>query len=177
MFTNSGKKIMGLVKFIFYANVVVVALVIIGVTIAVGADDGFGGAILMLLAGTVIGAIYLGIVFLSLLCMYAFGELVQNTCDIRKLMRGGTVETGRDSFAEYKSPKSKTVRCSCGAVLRKGEAFCVKCGKRVDGVAGPISSKPDTVPEFEYESTYATPHTGSDKSGFGFGKPNDSDLE
>lgn len=87
MFHNSGKKIMGFVKFVFYANAILVALIVLGITIFMGSEEGAGAALLALLIGAVFGGLYMCIIYLSMLCVYAFGELVQSNAEQTELLR------------------------------------------------------------------------------------------
>ena len=87
MFQNSGKKIMGFVKFVFYANAILVALIVLGITIFMGSEEGAGAALLVLLIGAVLGGLYMCIIYLSMLCVYAFGELVQTNAEQTELLR------------------------------------------------------------------------------------------
>lgn len=87
MFHDSGKKIMGFVKFVFYANAILVALIVLGITIFMGSEEGAGAALLALLIGAVFGGLYLCIIYLSMLCVYAFGELVQSNAEQTELLR------------------------------------------------------------------------------------------
>ena len=82
MFRNSGKKIMGFVNFVFYLNLVLTILAVIAGTIFVFLE--YGEIMWLVLAAVgclLVGALYMLIVFLSLLCLYAFGEMVQSTVE------------------------------------------------------------------------------------------------
>ena len=87
MFKNSGKKIMGFVKFVFGLNVIITILAILGGTIY-AAVQLWGDAWLgVFFGGLIVGAVYLCIVYLSMMCLYAFGELVQCNIEQTSLLR------------------------------------------------------------------------------------------
>ena len=87
MFRNSGKKIMGFVNFVFYLNLVVAILAVVGLTVYVQLEyETIKWTALAAVGGLVTGALYMVIVFLSLLCLYAFGELVQSSVDIKRIL-------------------------------------------------------------------------------------------
>ena len=97
LFENIGSKIMGIVKFVFYFNVVLVALAVLIGTI-LGMTDDFVTGLLILAIGAVVGAIYLLFVYVGMLCIYGFGELVQCNIDQRNLLR--SMAGGRPAAAE-----------------------------------------------------------------------------
>lgn len=104
MFKNSGKKIMGLVKFVFYANLILVALAVV-----VGVAAGAMGAIPMewywvLLIGVSAGLLYLFVLYLLLLGSYAFGELVQSTVDQKTALEALVLRGDRNPPVVHREP-------------------------------------------------------------------------
>ena len=85
MFNNSGKKIKGFVKFVYFLNLVLALLAfVVGV---IYAYSEFGGELQLMLVAVVLMAIavvvYMLLVFVSLLCLYAFGELAQSNLEMQ----------------------------------------------------------------------------------------------
>ena len=105
MFRNSGKKIMGFVNFVFYLNLVVAILAAIGVTIYVHMEfETVMWTALAALGGLLGGALYMLIVFLSLLFLYAFGELVQSSADTKRILTEMQRDSERFSPQNYREP-------------------------------------------------------------------------
>lgn len=77
MFDNIGEKIKGYAKFIFVVSFILGIIGAIASWIAVG---GFGGFMLFLLIGTLAFVL----AYLSVMFVYAFGDLVGNAARIRK---------------------------------------------------------------------------------------------
>lgn len=96
MFKNSGKKIMGFVNFVFYLNLVLALLAAVGGTVYVHME--YEELTYTLLAAVVALAavlLYMLLVFLSLLSLYAFGELTQSNVEIKQLLQQ-LVDRGRE---------------------------------------------------------------------------------
>lgn len=105
MFRNSGKKIMGFVNFVFYLNLVLTILAVIAGTIFVFLE--YGEIMWLVLAAVgclLVGALYMLIVFLSLLCLYAFGEMVQSTVETKRILTEMQRESERFSPQNYIDP-------------------------------------------------------------------------
>ena len=148
MFQNSGKKIMGFVKFVFYANAILVALIVLGITILMGSEEGAGAALVALLVGAIIGGLYMCIIYLSMLCVYAFGELVQSNAEQTELLRRVSFPervvhppiTSRPTATPEPAPMPKPVTrpapasapSPSSAPIGKsaGKAVCPHCGAR-----------------------------------------------
>lgn len=122
MFENSGKKIMGYVKFIFYFNVGLTSFLIMFAWIfsMTTLRMDFGESLLVLLVSSAIGAINVGLTYIGLLFLNAFGELVRNSATQTKLLRAmaGLPDTDSD----------KRVCPKCGTVQPAGTSFCHICG-------------------------------------------------
>lgn len=105
MFRNSGKKIMGFVNFVFYLNLVLTILAAIAGTIFVFLEYGeIKWLVLAAVGCLLVGALYMLIVFLSLLCLYAFGEMVQSTTETRRILTEMQRESERYSPQNYRDP-------------------------------------------------------------------------
>ena len=104
MFRNSGRKIMGLVKFVFYANAIIIAMAVVGLAIYMLTEGEYAMAFAALLGGAVVGAIYLGLVYLSLLCMYAFGEMVQCNIEQTELLKRMADSPAKDRWPSHPRP-------------------------------------------------------------------------
>ena len=109
MFRNSGKKIMGLVNFVFYLNLVLAILAVIGAAVIVFIEtESVKWVLLAVLGGLLGGALYMVIVWLSLLCMYAFGELVQSSVDTKRILGEMQRSSERYSPQNYREPVQVT---------------------------------------------------------------------
>lgn len=117
LFDNIGKKIMGIVKFCFYTNVVLVGILVLIASIIAMSDD-FVAGMLVLVIGAIIGAVYLLFVYVGMLCVYGFGELVQCNIEQKNILRtmsGGTGFAAKESrmdpvrWEPEKKPATETV--------------------------------------------------------------------
>lgn len=138
MFDNIGEKIKGYAKFIFAIYVIAGVIGAIVTWVAVG---GFGGFLLFLL----VAAFSVIIGYLSVMFVYAFGDLVENTARIRK----NTEEIYNIDYETYShiydrdakkntanpTPISSNVhyssswRCSvCDVQNNAEDKFCKGCG-------------------------------------------------
>ena len=96
---------MGFVNFVFYLNLVVAILAAIGVTIYVHMEfETVMWTALAALGGLLGGALYMLIVFLSLLFLYAFGELVQSSADTKRILTEMQRDSERFSPQNYREP-------------------------------------------------------------------------
>ena len=154
LFNNIGSKIMGVVKFFFYLNVGIAAAAVLIVTLIAMSED-FAAGLITLVIGAIIGVIYLVFVYLGMLCLYGFGELVQCNIEQRDLLRGMTgaapgyvpaepprCEAPRPKSEAKRAPESKPVTgewsepapapVSGPVSAAKGErkAVCPRCGAR-----------------------------------------------
>lgn len=88
MFKNSGKKIMGLVKFVFALSVIVALLALAGgVLYAVNEFSYSTSTMVLMIVGCVLGAVlFVLLAFISLLGLYAFGELTQSNLEIQRIL-------------------------------------------------------------------------------------------
>lgn len=109
MFRNSGKKIMGFVNFVFYLNLVVAILAAIGVTVYVQMEfETVMWTALAALGGLLGGALYMVIVFLGLLFLYAFGELVHSSAETKRILTEMQRDSERYSPQNYREPINVT---------------------------------------------------------------------
>lgn len=103
MFQNSGKKIMGLVKFLF------------GLNVAIGVLGGAAGAFeinkatswgwgLAALCGVAGAAVFCLIMYVLLLCAYSYGELVQSNIDQRELLDKLLIKLERPAPVVHREP-------------------------------------------------------------------------
>ena len=105
MFRNSGKKIMGFVNFLFYLNLVVAILAVIGLTVFVQLEyETIKWTALAAVGGLLGGAVYMLLVFLGLLHLYAFGELVQSSADTKRILSDIQMNAERFSPQNYREP-------------------------------------------------------------------------
>lgn len=103
MFKNSGRKIMGLVKFLFGLNVVVGLLG--GALGAIYVERmtrwGWGLAIV---CGVVAALLYCLIAYLTLLWAYSYGELVQSNVDQKELLEKLLLKAERPAPVVHREP-------------------------------------------------------------------------
>ncbi len=86
MFRNSGKKIMAFAGFLFWVNLVLVVLLVVGVGVYSGLQSELETAVMTCLAAAMGGVVYLLLTYWLTLCLYSYGELVQSNCEIRELL-------------------------------------------------------------------------------------------
>lgn len=88
MFKNSGKKIMGFAKFIYVMNLILAILAVAGGCLFVVMEYGDEVDLWLPYVGLVVlaGALYMLLVYVSVLGLYAFGELVQSNIDMQRSM-------------------------------------------------------------------------------------------
>ena len=140
MFRNSGKKIMGFVNFVFYLNLVVAILAVIGLTVFVQLEyESIKWTALAVVGGLLAGALYMLIVFLSLLCLYAFGELVQSSVDTKRIL--GEMQRS----AERYSPQNYRDSIQVTSVTRS-KASIAERKAPTPPMAPPVASAAPVVP-------------------------------
>ena len=141
MFNNIGGKIKGYAKTIFALQVIVAIIAAIAFWVNIG---GFGGFMAFLFGG----ALMIVFAYLSVMFIYAFGELVETTSNIyRKLNNNNTTtsyfyntteNSGKASEPQsYRSqiPVNRTNsgqkwRCSvCDTENDPATSFCTQCGQ------------------------------------------------
>ena len=83
MYDNIGKKIKGLAKWIFIVEAV--SAVISAIALMAEDDDFIWIGLLLIVVGPLVA-------WVSSWMLYAFGELVDKTCDIERNTRGGFVQ-------------------------------------------------------------------------------------
>ena len=146
MFRNSGKKIMGFVNFVFYLNLVVAILAVIGLTVFVQLEyESIKWTALAAVGGLVAGALYMVIVFLSLLCLYAFGELVQSSVDTKRILGEMQRSAERYSPQNYRDPLQVTSVTRSKATIAERKAPTPPMAPPVAPVAPPAA--PSAAPE------------------------------
>ena len=96
---------MGFVNFVFYLNLVVAILAAIGLTVYVQMEfETVMWTALAALGGLLGGALYMLIVFLSLLFLYAFGELVHSSTETKRILTEMQRDSERFSPQNYREP-------------------------------------------------------------------------
>ena len=121
-------------------------LLVAGVTIYMGTEFGAEEALIAALGGTVVGALYLGLIFLGMLNMYAFGELVQTNIEQKKVLDQLLAEAKtapapvqaasvpkREAAPVEPEPVPVNACPNCGTELDAGVNFCRNCGTKVNG--------------------------------------------
>ena len=150
MFRNSGKKIMGFVNFVFYLNLVVAILAAIGVTVYVQLEfENVMWTALAALGGLLGGALYVLIIFFSLLYLYAFGELVQNSADTKRILSEMQRSSERFSPQNYREPIQVTSVSRNKATIAERKAPTPPMAPPVAPAAAPVVPPvaPVAVPE------------------------------
>ncbi len=100
MFNNIGEKIKGVAKIVFYIEVL--AAIIISAYLMVSDEN-------LVVIGIIIGAVIILISYFSHWLLYGFGELIDKTSSIERLLRGanGTTVGTIKSEAQSKSDAEK----------------------------------------------------------------------
>lgn len=108
MFRNSGKKIMGLVNFIFYLHLVLTVVAAVLGTVYVYMEYGeIKWLVLAAVGCLLVGTLYMVLVYFALLFFYAFGELVQSSVDTRRILAEGQ-RASAHSFREQSQVSNVT---------------------------------------------------------------------
>jgi len=104
MFKNSGKKIMGFVKFVFALSVILAVLALVGgVLYAVSEFSYSTSTMVLMIVGCVLGAaLFVLLSFLSLLGLYAFGELTQSNLEIQRILTEMQASSSRITAQPYR---------------------------------------------------------------------------
>ena len=135
MFNNIGNKIKGYVKTIFYVNLVAILLLMVAVIIYAIDDYEY----LLAIAAMVVGVLYILMIYIGMMCVYAIGEITQNTTEQTAILRKMVGDTPvREKDTGNKPEYSVTNRCkACGEEIDKDAEFCRFCG---------VSTKTTPVP-------------------------------
>ena len=146
MFRNSGKKIMGFVNFMFYLNLVVAILAVVGLTVFVQLEyETVKWTALAAVAGLLAGAVYMLIVYLGLLHLYAFGELVQSSADTKRVLGEMQRSVERYSPQNYRDPIQVTSVTRSKATIAERKAPTPPMAPPVAPVVPPVG--PSAAPE------------------------------
>lgn len=122
MFKNSGKKIQGLVKFIFGLNMVLAILAVVGFTLyAYTQTNDWMRTLLAAVVGVLAMVLYMLLVFVSLLGAYAFGELAQSNVELRCI-----VAEMQSSMERHPAQREPSVRVVPRAVAPQSPAPVVQ---------------------------------------------------
>lgn len=146
MFNNPGGKIKSYAKVLFWIGAIV--SIIVGIVIIAGsfvtasyygsAASVFGGII----EGVIVAAIGVVISWISVLALYAFGVLVENSDELVRI--NGGKPSGEKTAEKVQLPKAQELKemnpiqkevkiCpSCGTPLNDGAHFCKNCGTKID---------------------------------------------
>jgi len=100
---------MGFVNFLFYLDLVVVILAVIGLTVFVQLQYGnIMWTVLTVLGGLLTGIVLMLLAFLGLVFLYAFGELVQSSADTKRILSDMQLSAERFSPQNYREPLQVT---------------------------------------------------------------------
>ena len=145
MFRNSGKKIMGFVNFVFYLNLVVAILAVIGLTVFVQLEyETVKWTALAAVGGLLGGALYVLLVYLGLLFLYAFGELAQSSADTKRILSDMQLNAERFTPQNFREPIQVTSVSRGKATIAERKAPTPPMAPPVAPVAPPA---PPVVPE------------------------------
>ena len=143
MFRNSGKKIMGFVNFMFYLNVVVALLAVIGLTVFVQLEyETVKWTALAAVGGLLGGALYVLLVYLGLLFLYAFGELVQSSVDSKRILSDIQLNAERFTPQNYREPLQVTSVTRNKGTIAERKAPTPPMAPPVAPVAPPVAPEP-----------------------------------
>ena len=123
MYNDVGKKIKGLMKTLLTIGIVL--SVVGGIAVMAIDDDLIVAGLLIVMVGSLVS-------WISCIFAYAFGELVDRTCNIEKLLRLSQIEGGLplEVNAAPQAKSEKFIFCKmCGTKfdLNQGNA-CPNCG-------------------------------------------------
>lgn len=148
MFHNPGAKIKAYAKVIFWIGVVI--SVLLGV-VAIGASFVTASYVYGNSAGTILGGVIRGILitaigvlisWVSVLTLYGFGVIVENSDELVRI--NGGVPSGEQQADNIPMPniqqnnihpftQQSTHTCpNCGQPVEEGEHFCRNCGSKLD---------------------------------------------
>lgn len=156
MFKNPGGSLKTYGKIVFF--VFAIAAVVGGIMVFAGAGNigryNSGAAFGMVMGGIVLIAVGIFVAYLLSIFVIAFGELVENSTMIRRMMESGNTvpNVPQQTFApqpapqtEYKpyTPPAKTVNLSknsdtalicpnCGKDNKVDASFCRQCGSKLN---------------------------------------------
>lgn len=144
MFQNTGAKLKGVAKIIFWIIAVlswVLALFVIFGGIA-ASSYGVGSAFGSIIMGVVIAALGTLLAWLEVITLYAFGVITENTDKLVELAGGvssSKVEPEKVSLKDVTNdiksaaPVAPGKTCpSCGEKNSEDAAFCRHCGSKLD---------------------------------------------
>jgi ribosomal protein L40E len=153
MFKNSGKKIMGFVKFVFGLNVVIALLALAaGVVYAVSEFSYSTSTMVLVIVGCVLAVLlYLLLVFFSLLSLYAFGELTQSNLEIQRTL----TEMQASASRVVPQPYRESVRVARREEPRPAPAAPAAAVKPAEPEIAPIPEAPAPAPQPERGATFA----------------------
>lgn len=148
MFTNPGSKIKSYAKVLFWIGAVI--SIIIGIVVIAGGFTGrisAGGVLLSLISGILAAAIGIILSWISVLALYGFGTLVENSDNLVRLNGGQPsgdkaaekaqmpkikVQVQPMSQAPAETASSSKVCPKCGEPVEEDAHFCRNCGERID---------------------------------------------
>lgn len=154
MFTNPGSKIKSYAKVLFWIGVVI--SVLIGISVMAGgavvSSYSYGGVsagsvVWNIISGLIVIAIGVVISWISVLALYGFGTLVENSDTLVQL--NGGIPSGNKKADKAQMPKIKvqvqpteaapvqpvasTKVCpKCGEPVEEDAKFCRNCGEHLD---------------------------------------------
>lgn len=146
MFNNPGAKIKSYAKVLFWIGAII--SIIVGIVIIAGSFvsasyyGGVGSVLGGILEGILVAAIGILISWISVLALYAFGVLVENSDELVRI--NGGQPSGEKHAEKVQLPKAQELHeinpiqqqvkvCpSCGAPINDGAHFCKNCGNKLD---------------------------------------------
>lgn len=141
MFNNPGGKLKTYAKVLFWIGAI--TAIISGLSVGAMVGNIFDSAFAAILVGLIIIAIGILLAWLSVIAVYAFGVLVENSDELVRI--SGGKPSGQKKAAKVQAPTKEQLRqemrpahdepklCpSCGAELNAGARFCKSCGAKLD---------------------------------------------
>ena len=140
---------MGFVNFLFYLDLVVAILAVIGLTVFVQLEyENIMWTVLTALGGLVAGGLLMLLVFLGLLHLYAFGELVQSSADTKRILSDMQLNAERFSPQNYRDPIQVTSVSRRKATIAERKASAPPMTPPVAPPAPPVAPPaPPVAPE------------------------------
>jgi len=141
---------MGFVNFLFYLNLVVAILAVIGLTVFVQLEyETVKWTALAAVGGLLGGAVYMLLVFLGLLYLYAFGELVQSSVDTKRILSDMQLNAERFSPQNYRDPIQVTSVTRSKATIAERKASTPPMAPPVAPAVPPVAPAVPEVPKAE----------------------------
>lgn len=116
----------------FIQVILAVILMFVGIAFAIAMSEVSDGISLIFIPIAFIAAgLWILLAYLSVMSLYAYGEITDNTAEIRKGIEYLFVKTDNGSTPSSAATTMPRVwRCECGMENSIENGFCIRCGKQ-----------------------------------------------